>query len=143
MSEADDILADDVLGGNWGRGAARALEWVVAVVAPLVAELPMGVDGERRLGECWRELGGEWMPSVVSSGGGGGGGGAGARSTAVLDDDDDRGGGEVAVVLAVVEVVVVVVGEGVLFPLRKKLLNPGTTMMISGCDITRAVVMEG
>jgi hypothetical protein len=53
MSDAEAFEAE--WEGNCGRGAAKALEWVVAVVAvaplqELVAAT--GVDGERRFGEC-------------------------------------------------------------------------------------------
>lgn len=115
---------DAACGGNCGRGAARAFECVVAVVvvAPLLGA-QTGVDCVRRLGECCRELGGEWISAdrgvprgVWSSTGVVG---------AVADERCERGVLEVDTV-----------GEGtaedaaVLFPLRKKFtLNPGTTMI--------------
>jgi hypothetical protein len=127
ISEADAF--DDVLTGNWGRGAATAFLCVVAVVVPLLVA-PTLVDGARR--------------------GGGGGGrceseGEGVRRVAgvVLVVKAKEGGG---VLRSSAEVVGGVATEeldgergvlrdgaagAVLLPLRKKFgtLNPGTTII--------------
>ena len=56
MSEAFVVAKFD---GGWGRGAASAFEWVVAVVATLLDVVLAGIEGDRRLGECCRDAGGD------------------------------------------------------------------------------------
>lgn len=106
------------------------------MVAPLLV-LPMGVDGERRLGECCRELGGESIPCVVNRGGERGVGECSTTGVVgtVANADVHCGERGVGLLLA---------GEDtaeVLFPLRKKLLNPTTTILaVSGCRLWHATL---
>lgn len=88
-------------------------------MAPLLVVVPWGIDGERRLGDCWRE-GGGWTLSGAVNEVVGIASSIGVGSAVVVDMRGERG---VLGVEAAEE-------TAVLFPLRKKFtLNPGTTIV--------------